>query len=111
MEIFIERRYDKNNVEVFIKEEKGSNNYFIHYNGTKIEEQNFDRSDNSVKDIKPFIIIPMQYFPSLISAFVEHANKMGIRTENENHLKGKLEATESHLKDLQLISKKLLKIK
>lgn len=43
----------------------------------------------------------------ILKALLEHINERGIRTENENKIEGKLEATERHLKDLR----QLLKLK
>lgn len=48
---------------------------------------------------------------ALIKAFINEGAKSNYRTENENLLKGKLEATQLHLQDMREFSKKLLENK
>jgi hypothetical protein len=50
----------------------------------------------------------MYQFESIVKAFADYAKDKNIHTEVEDHLKGKLEAKEAHLADMQEMSKKLL---
>ena len=108
MEIFIERHFETNMVKVFAKEERGNCDVFYSYGGEGLIQQTMDRSNPVALNIKPLLELPYNMVNSLISAFVNEGHKLNIRTENENHLKGKLEATEIHLADMREFSKKLL---
>lgn len=108
MEIFIERHLMKNKVEVYLKEQRGREDAFMHYDGENLVLKTIDPTDPTVQDIKPFMVLPMNYFQAIVTAFTNEGKKMGISTENENLLRGKLEATELHLNDMREFSKKLL---
>ena len=111
MEIFIEKQLMKNQVEIYLKEQRGRQDAFVHYDGEKLVLTTVDPTDPTVQDIKPFMILPMNYFQAIITAFTNEGKKMGITTENENLLKGKLLATELHLSDMREFSKILLENK
>ena len=111
MEVFVERHYSRNQVEIFLKEKRGREDAFLHYNGSELVLMSVDPTNPTVGAIKPFMILPMHYFDEIIKVFTIEGKKMGISTENENLLKGKLEATELHLWDMREFSKHLLKIK
>ena len=108
MEIFIEKHYQRNQVEIYIKEERGRDDTYVHYDGNKIILITVDPADPNIQGIKPFMVLPMNYFHAILTAFSKEGKKMGISTENENLLKGKLEATELHLSDMREFSKKLI---
>jgi len=58
--------------------------------------------------IKPLFKIPMFDKQRFLSECVKIAADNNLRNENENLLKGKLEATELHLTDMRNMSKQLL---
>jgi hypothetical protein len=58
-------------------------------------------------DMKPTMILDEMATRELIAAFAELAKDQGLEPDSESKAKGKLEATERHLADLQ----KLLKLK
>jgi len=109
MEIFIERIHYTRTIEVYCRDQKPSKDTYYHYNGNSLEEITANISDIDTK-VKPLFSIPEYIFKELLNAFVNEGKRLNIQTENENHLKGKLEATENHLNDLQLFTKKLMKI-
>lgn len=53
------------------------------------------------------ISLPRNILPELAGELVKHLDKQGIRSDTEQKLEGKLEATQEHLKDLR----QLLKLK
>ena len=108
MEIFIEKHLMRNQAEIYLKEQRGRYDAFVHYDGENLVLTTIDPTDPTPKDIKPFMVLPMNYLQAIITAFTNEGKKMGISTENENLLKGKLEATELHLNDMRDFSKKLL---
>jgi len=110
MEIFIEKHLQTNQVEIYLKEQRGRFDAFVHYDGENLVLNTIDPTDPTVQEIKPFMVLPINYFDAIIKAFTQEGKKMGISTENENLLKGKLEATENHLIDMQKITSKLLKL-
>ena len=59
-------------------------------------------------NFKPLLRIGMFQFEGLVKAFVDYANENKIHTEAEETIKGKLDAKEAHLADMQEMSKKLL---
>lgn len=111
MKVRIQEDYMRNSYKIFAFEIHLNKEHYLHYNDGKIERIEIDREMAATDGaIKPLIELPRMVFHLLMPELIQQGNEMGIRTENENHLKGKLEATEFHLKDLQQISKKLLKI-
>lgn len=62
------------------------------------------------KNIKPFLELDHFLADLLFPAIGDFLEKKGRQTETENITKGKLDATERHLKDMQCIVFKLLKI-
>lgn len=64
----------------------------------------------AVEPIEPLIEMPEQMADEFIKAVVDYASEAGIKTENENLLKGKLQATEKHLEDMRLAFNKLLQL-
>jgi len=108
MEIFIERHFETNKTKIFAREERGGVDVFYSYSDGKLIEQEIIRPNSEIVNIKPLLELPDNMVHSVISAFTNEGHKLNIRTENENHLKGKLEATETHLSDMREFSKKLL---
>lgn len=59
----------------------------------------------AVSDVKPLMILQEQDARAFIQAVVEYAREEGFKTADESHTKGKLEATENHLKDMRTLLK------
>jgi hypothetical protein len=82
----------------------------VGFDGDHIVEQELTKENEMApwKDFKPLLRISMFQFKGLVNAFIDYANSNNIHTEAEDHIKGKLEAKEAHLTDMQEMSKKLL---
>ncbi|TQI72253.1 hypothetical protein JM79_3210 [Gramella sp. Hel_I_59] len=108
IEIFIENHWLSNKVKIVARLQRGQDYFFLHFNGSEIIEQKIEREPCEVQEFKPLLECPPQLFQILMEAFVNVAKEKNIKTEAENLLKGKLEATQFHLEDMREISKKLL---
>jgi hypothetical protein len=108
MKLIIEKSYRNHRCYVYLSEKQGSRQVFIHFDGSNLVEQVLPDNPSADMDIKPFFSVPMDMLDDLIKAFITEGAKQNLRTENENLLKGKLEATELHLSDMREFSKKLL---
>lgn len=82
-------------------------NVFISQEGDSIRQTTLNEG-SMVNDIKPLLIVPLNMKDDIIKAFISEGKRNHLSTENENLLKGKLEATESHLSDMQNISSQVL---
>lgn len=112
MKIRIQQDYMRNSYKIFAFEIFLNKEHYLIYNEGKIERIEVDSEIINTDDsIKPLIELPRMIFNLLMPELINQANQMGIRTENENHLQGKLKATEIHLEDMREISKHLLKMK
>lgn len=111
MKVRIQEDYMRNSYKIFAFEIHLNKEHFLIYNEGKIEKVEIDSEMVANEgSIKPLIELPRMIFNLLMPELIKQGNEMGIRTENENHLKGKLEATEHHLTDMKAITKKLLKM-
>lgn len=107
MELIIQDYYERMQCKIYIREQRGSRTVMIGYDGENLVEQMLPETPEAI-DIKPLLTIPFFMKDALIKAFVSEGAKQNLRTDNENMLKGKLEATELHLKDMREFSQKLL---
>lgn len=99
MELIVEHIYEKMQCKFYIRTQKGDQTIMIGYDGEKLVEQIM--SVGEATDIKPLLTIPLGMKEFIIKAFINEGAKQNLRTENENLLKGKLEATELHLEDMR----------
>ncbi|MCK9281347.1 MAG: hypothetical protein M0P71_12050 [Melioribacteraceae bacterium] len=107
MELIFQDYYERMQCRIYAREQSGSKIIMIGYDGENLIEQTLPDTPEII-DIKPLLIIPIFMKDALIKAFISEGAKSNLRTENENLLKGKLEATELHLKDMREFSQKLL---
>ena len=112
MEVIIEKQFASNLVEIYLREQKGGVDTYFSIEGDSIQATNIPYSELCVEPnvIKPLLKVPAHFYRELLKAFAKEAKQSNVETEDENHLKGKLEAKEDHLQDLKMITKKLLKI-
>lgn len=107
LEVNIDHR--RRTTDFYLYESHGERDVFFHFNGDEFVQQVLQKYDiNTPEEIKPFFSVPLYMTNELISLFVARGAEMNLRTENENHLKGKLEATEKHLEDMREFSKLFL---
>lgn len=109
MVLIAENDYCRYTTKFYLKEQRGSHTVLIGYDGEFLIETVLDNiimiPEN---EIKPLLTVPMSMANVIMKAFADKAMSLQINTENENHLKGKLDATVNHLKDMQDITRKLL---
>lgn len=108
MELITYHDYPRNRVDVYLREEKGNESVFTGFDGKHVVITRVNDLDANTDPVQPLLSMPPSMWRRMLPLFVDEATKNGIRTENENHLKGKLEATERHLNDLQKAFNKLL---
>lgn len=107
MKIHINRNPGSLACEVFILSGEG-NKYqsYLTFGENKVATTNvFERIPGAFLDVKPAFIMEEQEIRELLKAFIEYAKEEGFKTPDESHTKGKLEATESHLKDMRTLLK------
>lgn len=107
MELIFQDYYERMQCRIYVREHRGSQTVMIGYDGENLIEQTLPNTPEAI-DIKPLLIIPIFMKDALIKAFISEGANANLRTENENMLKGKLEAVELHLKDMREFSQKLL---
>lgn len=56
---------------------------------------------DSIPDLKPFMVVDEPFYRELLSAMMRLGDEECIPRPSEDHLKGKLEATQKHLEDVQ----------
>jgi len=111
MEVSIQRDYANNKAFIYLL--GGSRNNMIR------ENFSYNSEDQSVsvtclneaeflQNIKPFLVLPLRMADELVKAFIDLGSEMNIKTESENLLKGKLEATQLHLEDMRELTKHLI---
>jgi len=107
MELIFNDSYETMQCSIYVRDKNGYDTVIIGYDGENLMHQILPK--NTIRtDIKPLFIIPIHMKDELIKAFINEGAKSNLRTDNENMLKGKLEAVELHLKDMREISQKLL---
>ena len=113
MELEIEKNYETRRTNFYLREKRGNRVCLIGFDGENLVEQVLPPYPEPIE----FKIVPLfslelhsHLEQEILQAFMKAASDMNIRTEHENTIKGKLEATQSHLADLREISFKLLKI-
>jgi hypothetical protein len=91
-------------------ERRGKVDVFYTFNEGILVEQEVEISHLwPEEDIHPTLKIPALIYQLFLETLTKEANKQGISTEREDHLKGKLEATKVHLEDMRSMSDRLLR--
>ena len=105
--VFIQPDFASRFTNIWIIEDKltGFTNYRIDENGNITVEEIPNSKELSTT---PFLKLPIHMTELLFTAVVEHMNKSGVKTKDENLIEGKLIATEKHLEDMREMSKKML---
>lgn len=93
--------------DVYIFERDGDLLRFFRFseNGNVIEETK-SRAESYGAEIKPSFTAPHDIAMGIAQGFFDYLSKQGLASESQSYVKGKLEATEAHLKD----TRKLLKL-
>lgn len=109
MELIIHDDYPNMVCRIYIKEERIGKTILTGYDGERLIQQILEET-GELQQPKSLIIIPLMMKDDLIKAFVSLGAKQNLRTENENLLQGKLQATESHLKDMRDLTFQLMNL-
>lgn len=109
MEISIQRDYANNKAFIYLL--GGSRNNAIREGYSYNSESQTVTGivlEEFAANIKPFLVLPLKMADELVKAFTDLGSEMNIKTESENLLKGKLEATQLHLEDMRELTKHLI---
>jgi hypothetical protein len=110
MEIIIQDSYQLGAVDIYLQRENLGRIEVIGYDGNVLIFQPIPDIPTTDNKIKPLLSIPYHMKDAIIKAFIQEGAKQNLRTDNENLLKGKLEATEKHLADMQKAFNQLLEL-
>jgi hypothetical protein len=108
IEVIIHRQLHLMTVEVYLRQQENGKVYIIGYDGDLLVKQLFDDQNPEVQEFKPLLKLPDYMLDTLMKSFAEELSSKGYRTKNENHIEGKLQATETHLADMREFSKQML---
>ena len=90
-------------VKIWVLEEKGKDKYEI----TLDKESKYLKQrwldPNDPQQVESFLELPAEFFSDFVKAVMDYATENNIKTENENLLMGKFEATKEHLADMRKI--------
>ena len=106
MELIIHEDYNTGQCFFYIREKRGSYVHMTGFDGTHLIDTQLSNDGKEVK-IQPLLIVPLHMKDTLLKAFMNEGVRKNIVLDNENHLKGKLEATELHLSDMREMTKKM----
>jgi hypothetical protein len=106
MKLIVETIYQEGVCKFYLEVEQNGIVTLIGYDGKKLIEQPVE--NGTIQKIRPLFICPFFMKNSIMSAFINEANNINLHTDNENVIKGKLEAVEFHLSDMRDFAKKLL---
>jgi hypothetical protein len=102
MRLYVNEDFSRNRCDIYLVQDIGGENIFIGYDGENTIEQKFEK--NTVIDtqtIKPLLTIPHHLKDILVREFTNYGRERNISNGDENHLKGRLEATKEHLNDMR----------
>ena len=105
--IYIDKLRNTNSIQIWVIRHECNGDVFINIKEGELLETQV--APGELKgDLKPFLELPWRFGHELLLAISNFNSQNGLITENENLLKGKLEATELHLVDMREITKKLI---
>ena len=107
MKIYVDQNYYERSCTMIIEVRRGDRRTFIGMKDGHLIEQSMPDTGVFVP-IEPLLKMDSYMMDEFIKAVVDYASGHNVVTENENMLKGKLEATQNHLEDMREISKMLL---
>lgn len=82
----------------------------IGWDGETLIKQPIGEAEKITGRIKPLLEIPLLMKPYFLNLLRVALSEQDVKSEEESVLKGELRATKLHLQDLQMITKKLLKL-
>lgn len=111
VKIYVEQNFGSQMVNIWAIEFIGMTQFNIHFDGDKLVKTEVSEMEilNS-NDKKPMLRIPFIFSKMLFKAIAEYNSEKGIKVKHVHMIEGELNAKNEHLKDLQMIVKKALKI-
>jgi len=110
MELYIENNHGSSTTTLWVYDPGLNFDLFYGYDNGELVRYQVGKHEKPSQEMKPFLSLPTLFANDFIRLLTELANKKRIHTENESKREGRLAATQLHLADLQMITKKLLKI-
>lgn len=101
MKLFVETNWNTRATRFYLEDQQGRIKTFIGVKDGALIAQELNPLNPITQEIFPLLEMGDYTAKEFIKAVVDYASNEGIKTENENLLKGKLEATEKHLEDLR----------
>ncbi len=93
-------------VEIFVTgDPQYQINYYMTVEKGGVAMNQFKRDEGAAVNVKPLLTLPEMEAREFIAAMADVARDEGIEVKSETFVKGKLEATESHLKDMRTLLK------
>lgn len=105
--IYIEKMHSSNSIQIWVIRHESNCDVFINISDGELLETQVPAGELR-RELKPFLELPWRFGHEILMAISAFNSQNGIITENENLLKGKLQATELHLTDMREITKKLI---
>ena len=109
MEFLFYPNYATYSVSMYLRMRDGSKTYIIGQKDGKLFHQEINEMNaGSAEPLVPLLEMNRAFAEDFLKAVADYSSSVGIKTENENLLKGKLQATEKHLEDLRTHFSKVL---
>ena len=107
IEVNIVPRYDLGAIELWVYERY--NGLIVNYSTDEGKlTTNEIEPYNTLAGQSPLLRLPLNVGAAVFEAIVNHNAKQGHKSDNENLLQGKLQATTDHLNDMREMAKQLL---
>lgn len=108
MKIQINQDWNCNRLVIYLWDELPSYGMrFYSFNGNDLVTTDVQDPVGMKDDgANPFLVMPLFLGEKVLKLLVDELINIGIKTEKEDHLKGKLEATEKHLQDMRELTTK-----
>jgi hypothetical protein len=101
MKLYVETNWNSRATRFYLEDQQGRVKTFIGVKDGRLIEQQLNPMNAIDEPLFPLLEMGDYMAKEFIKSVVDYASGEGIKTENENLLKGKLEATERHLEDLR----------
>ena len=108
--IFVEEDFSSFHVNVWVIETKGTERFSIHYDGELLVYTKMKETESPSSVGKPLLRLPRDFSYHLFKSIADYNSEKGIKTKSDHNIEGQLTAKNEHLKDMQTIVMKLLKI-
>ena len=101
MEFIFQEDFTTMTVRMYLKTMQGNRISIIGQKDGLLVEQTLDPMNATTEPLIPLLEMNRHFAIAFLKAVSDYNSGIGIKTENENLLQGKLAATEKHLEDLR----------